>query len=549
MTEEGVAATWKGELTAIRHDEETGAHYVIAVHSTRLGPAAGGTRAMVYPGAAEVVADARRLAEAMTYKMAVAGLPMGGGKSVIALPAPLARLSAATWKRILEVHAANLRLLHGSYWTGPDVGTDSDDMDTLRNMTEFAFGRSTAAGGPGSSAEETAVGVFAAVEAAAREAGLGDVTGRKVLVQGLGAVGARVAAFVCEAGARLLVADVAPDRCVSFEARGAVRVPVETVTTTECDVLVPCATGRLVTSQVAATLSCAAIAGAANNVLGDEQAADVLRGRGITYAPDFVANAGGAIHLIGREVLGWSAPEVRARSLAIGQTMERIFKEAQARGITPEAAARRMAAGMSGHPGSVLGILENQEGAGRQDPGNLLQPLEDDTAKRIVVGGPYQQHDIELAAHQRHVPDLRDRPKPLPQVSPVALTHRHGDVGRCRQPHLDGIDTRGEAGDHSVRDEPFEPRVGVGARDRYAFGQGATGQSAVGLQLTDDPLVDLVQRCVHRPAPVLKDRLANSIGYGRPIAGRMSVRWPPGRADRPFVLDFSGPEAHRWRCR
>lgn len=341
--DETMLANWDGELTAVRYDEQTGARFVIAVHSTRLGPAAGGTRAMVYPGVGDAVADARRLAEAMTYKMAVTGLPMGGGKSVIALPIPRARLDAKTWQRILEVHAANLRLLRGSYWTGPDVGTNSDDMDTLRRTTEYAFGRSAEAGGPGSSAEATGVGVFAAVEAAARDAGLGELAGRTVLVQGLGAVGAYVAEFAREAGARLLVADVADDRCTSFEARGARRVPVDEVTATECDILVPCATGGVVTSQVAASLPCAAIAGAANNILGDEQAAEVLSQRGITYAPDFVANAGGAIHLIGREVLGWSAHEVHARALEIGQTLEKVFKEARALGVTSDAAARRIA--------------------------------------------------------------------------------------------------------------------------------------------------------------------------------------------------------------
>jgi leucine dehydrogenase len=343
MTGEMLLAGWNGELTAVRYDEQTGAHFVIALHSTRLGPAAGGTRAMVYTGVGEAVDDARRLAEAMTYKMAAGGLPMGGGKSVIALPAPRARLDAATWRRILQVHAANLQLLRGSYWTGPDVGTDSGDMDTLRLTTEYAFGRSIDAGGPGSSAEETAVGVFAAVQAAARDAGLGELAGQKVLVQGLGAVGARIAEFSRAAGAHLLVADVADDRCAAFSAYGARRVPVDDVTATECDVFVPCATGGVITSQVAATLPCAAIAGAANNILGDEQAAEVLRERNITYAPDFVANAGGAIHLVGREVLGWTSQEVRARALEIGQTVEKIFKEARAQGITSDAAARHIA--------------------------------------------------------------------------------------------------------------------------------------------------------------------------------------------------------------
>ncbi|WP_236790857.1 Glu/Leu/Phe/Val dehydrogenase dimerization domain-containing protein [Amycolatopsis sp. GM8] len=343
MNNDIVVEDWAGELTAVRHDEETGAHFVIAVHSTRLGPATGGTRAMVYSDVADAVADARRLAGAMTYKMAVAGLPMGGGKSVIALPAPRAELDSATWRRILQVHAANLRLLKGSYWTGPDIGTNSGDMDILRRSTDYVFGRSIEAGGPGSSAGNTAVGVFAAVQAAAREAGVADLSGRRVLIPGLGAVGAQVAEFAREAGARLLVADISHDRCAPFEAQGAQRVPVDEVTTTECDVLVPCATGGLITTRVAETVPCAAIAGAANNVLAGDEAAEVLRRRGICYAPDFVANAGGAIHLVGREVLRWSAYEVRVRVLEIGETVERIFKSARAQDITTGAAARQIA--------------------------------------------------------------------------------------------------------------------------------------------------------------------------------------------------------------
>ena len=344
MNSDIVLEPWAGELTAVRYDEETGAHFVIAIHSTHVGPAAGGTRAMVYPDVTAAAADARRLAEAMTLKMAVTGLPMGGGKSVIALPAPRHELAQAMWQRVLDQHAENLRLLRGSYWTGPDVGTTSDDMDALGRGTDFVFGRSAQAGGPGSSAEETAVGVFAAVRAAACEAGFADLRGRRVLIQGLGAVGSRVAEFTLDAGASLAVADVDPQRSAPFAAKGAEQVATDAVTSTECDILVPCATGGLVTSAVAETIPCAVIAGAANNVLGDKHAARVLQRRGVVYAPDFVANAGGAIHLVGREVLGWSEQEVHSRSLEIGRTLETIFKEARAGDLSTEAAARQLGA-------------------------------------------------------------------------------------------------------------------------------------------------------------------------------------------------------------
>ena len=344
-----VLPEWDGELTSVRHDPETGAWFVIGVHSTRLGPASGGTRAMVYDGVADAVADARRLAGAMTLKMAAAGLPMGGGKSVIALPAPRAELDDATWRRILELHAANLTLLGGNYTTGPDVGTNASDMDVLRTLTPHVFGRSTAAGGPGSSAPMTALGVFAAIEAGVAEAGLDGIEGLRVLVQGLGAVGADVARLAARAGAKLIVADVDPLRCATAaEDLGAEVIGTGDVLARECDVLVPCATGGLLSPVTAATVPCTVIAGAANNLLTDTAtdtaAAEVLRRRGIVYAPDFVANAGGAVHLVGREVLGWSAGHVADRTRAIGDTLAEVFTDAREHGVTTVAAAEWVAA-------------------------------------------------------------------------------------------------------------------------------------------------------------------------------------------------------------
>jgi leucine dehydrogenase len=344
MTPERVLPQWDGELTSVRYDEDTNAWFVIAVHSTRLGPASGGTRAMVYPRLEDAIADARRLAGAMTMKMAVTGLPMGGGKSVIALPAPRAQLSDATWQRILEIHAANLTLFGGSYTTGPDIGTSSRDMDVLRGLTPHVFGRSPEAGGPGSSADATALGVFAAIEASVEEAGLPGLTGLRVLVQGLGAVGAIVAELAADAGAQLIVADIDDTRCEVFaRRRGAAIVPIEAVTKTECDVLVPCATGGLIDAIVASTVPCRIIAGAANNLIAEPEAAQILRDRGIVLAPDYVANAGGAVHLVGREVLGWSAEQVTTRTLKIKDSLTEIFADSRTNNITSVEAAERAA--------------------------------------------------------------------------------------------------------------------------------------------------------------------------------------------------------------
>lgn len=343
MDIDSVLSSWDGENCLLHHDAQSGVWFVIAIHSTRSGAAAGGTRVMHYASAADAVADATSLASAMTLKMGVADLPMGGGKSVIALPPGAARPDSAAWSRLMEIHAGNLERLSGQYWTGPDVGTTSADMDSLGSRTRYVFGRSLAAGGAGSSAGETASRGLEAVLATAAEAGLGGVRGRTLLVQGLGAVGFRVAGLAANAGARLLVADVDPQRCVDAARLGARVVGVDEVTITGCDILVPCATGGLVDARVARELPCAAVAGAANNVLTSLEVADVLRDRGILYAPDFVANCGGAIHLVGREVLDWSPEKVRDRTEQIRSTLSEIFASARSRGISTESAARELA--------------------------------------------------------------------------------------------------------------------------------------------------------------------------------------------------------------
>lgn len=346
MSIDKVIGEWDGQLSCSRYDERSGAFFTIALHSLRLGPAAGGTRAMQYAGHDAAVEDATRLAGAMTLKMAIAGLPMGGGKSVIALPAPRQQLTDGQWRRILEVHAENLRALNGSYWTGPDVGTASSDMDVLHAVGGHAFGRSEKEGGPGSSAPETAHGVHVAIHASMREAGLDDLSGRRVLVQGLGAVGYDVAARVAAEGAHVVAADVDGARCERARTElGAEIIDTRDVLSTPSDVFVPCATGNLIDDAVADALPTRVVAGAANNLLVHATAADTLARRGVVLAPDFVANGGGAIHLVGREVLGWTADQVAAHVEEIASTLEAVFELARSEHVSTERAARRLAEG------------------------------------------------------------------------------------------------------------------------------------------------------------------------------------------------------------
>ena len=354
---ENVLRDWGGEFALTAYDEPSGAYMFIAVHSTVLGPAAGGTRMKTYAEpAVDGLLDACRLAEAMTLKMAVAGLPMGGGKSVLAVPGDL---DPATRRNLLLRHARNVDALGGTYRTGPDMNTNSADMDTLNEVTPYAFGRSVDNGGSGSSAPDTAVGVYYGIVASVAHAfGDPDLTGKRVLVQGAGAVGAPLAEMLVKAGAHVIVSDVSLERVEALYDTLGVEVvaPVSDIET-ECDVFAPCATGGVLDPETIPRLRCRVVAGAANNPLSDRHDGDLLRKAGILYAPDFVINGGGAIHLIGYEALGWSAEQVEAHLAGIGTTLTEIYRQADAAGISTEEAAERLAqsrlgAGAAGQPAS-----------------------------------------------------------------------------------------------------------------------------------------------------------------------------------------------------
>ena len=339
---EQVLRDWGGELALTAYDEPSGAYMFIAVHSTRLGPAAGGTRMKPYASPAEGLRDAMRLAEAMTLKMAVAGLPMGGGKSVLAVPGDLA---PDVRRNLLLRHAHNVHTLGGNYRTGPDMNTNSADMDTLNEVTPYAFGRSVDNGGSGSSAPDTAVGVFHGIVASvAHVYGSPDLTGKRVLVQGAGAVGAPLVEMLVKAGADVVVSDVTLARVEAlYDSLGVEVVAPGSDLETECDVFAPCATGGVLTPESIPRLRCRIVAGAANNPLSDRSDGDLLREAGILYAPDFVINGGGAIHLIGYEALGWTQEQVERGLVGIGETLTEIYQSADDAGISTEEAAERLA--------------------------------------------------------------------------------------------------------------------------------------------------------------------------------------------------------------
>lgn len=339
---ESLVADWDGEALVSHHDRETGSWMFIGIHSTRLGPAAGGTRMRVYPTPADAVRDVLRLAEGMTLKCAAAGLPAGGGKAVLAVPA---LPTGAARRGLLLRYGRLIETMHGSYRTGPDMNTGSADMDVIGEATPFAFGRSPGNGGSGSSAQDTAVGVWHGIRASCAHAfGTPDLAGRTVLVQGAGGVGTALVDLLARDGAKVLVAEVAADRVAALERRhGALPVDPADVVGTECDVYAPCATGAVLSAATIPRLRCRVVAGAANNQLAEPEDAERLRTAGVLYAPDFVINSGGALHLIGTEMLGWDAVTLAARVAGIGATLTEIYRHAEQEGSTTEVAAEAIA--------------------------------------------------------------------------------------------------------------------------------------------------------------------------------------------------------------
>ena len=338
---EDLLRAWDGEEVAVRFDAPTDTWMFVCVHSTVLGPAAGGTRMKVYADPHDALRDGLRLGAAMTSKNAVAGLPLGGGKAVLAV----SEIPTGDARRELLLRYADLvESLHGTYWTACDMNTSSDDMDVVGERCSSVFGKTEAGGGAGSSAPATAAGVFYGIEAAvARAFGAPYLEGRTVLVQGVGAVGRDLAARLAHAGARLILTDVEPSKAEEAAAElGAEIVAPQDAIATECDVFSPCATGGVLSAETIPQLRCRVVAGAANNQLLAPEDADRFAERDIVYAPDYVVNAGGIVYLASLELLGETQDQLEARLRGIADTLGDVLDLADAEGISTNAAAERM---------------------------------------------------------------------------------------------------------------------------------------------------------------------------------------------------------------
>jgi leucine dehydrogenase len=324
-----------------RHGERSGVPIAIAVNSTVLGPALGGCRIWHYRQPEDGIEDARRLAAAMTLKAAAAGLELGGGKGVICLPAR--SLSADNRRAVLLDFADAVESLEGSYITAEDVGSGADDMAVISERTSHVVGLPPALGGRGDPSPVTARGLERAIRACCRHRfGTRELDGIRVCVIGLGHVGTELARRLKASGAELVVSDI-DSRCQeTAEQLGASWVDPEGATLSKCDVLAPCALGGAVDESNADLLRCQILCGAANNVLADESLAERLQQRGVVYAPDFIANAGGLIHVYA-ELRGHEDEAVDDLVGSIGDTVERVLSEAQENGTTPLRAARGLA--------------------------------------------------------------------------------------------------------------------------------------------------------------------------------------------------------------
>jgi valine dehydrogenase (NAD+) len=346
------------EQVVVANDPASGLRAIIAIHSTALGPSLGGTRFYPYASTAEALADVLALSRGMTYKAAVAGLDLGGGKAVV-IGDPATQKSEA----LLRAYGRFVESLGGRYITACDVGTFSEDMDVVARECSHVTGRTEAHGGAGDSSVLTAYGVFRGMLAAA-EAAWGDadpdsvLAGRTVGVAGVGKVGRHLVGHLLGAGADVVVTDVSPVAVARIcDEHPSVRVvgSTEDLVASELDVYAPCALGGALTDTVVQTLSARVVCGAANNQLAQDGVEKLLEERGILYAPDYVVNAGGLIQ-VADEFEGFQFERARQRAAGIYETTRAVLERARSEGVPTAVAADRLAEQRIREVGRLRGI-------------------------------------------------------------------------------------------------------------------------------------------------------------------------------------------------
>jgi len=324
------------EQVSYMYDPDSGYRGIIAIHNTTLGPALGGTRLWDYESEEEALIDVLRLSRGMTYKAAVAGLNLGGGKSVI-----LGDSKATDREGLFRAHGKHVELMRGRYITAEDVGTSPQDMDYVRQETDYVVGLEDRSGDP---SPVTAFGVYRGMKACGQfKYGEESLAGKKVAVQGIGHVGYYLCKYLHEEGATVIVSDIdreKVDRVV--QEFGATPVGEKEIYGADADIFAPCALGAVVNDDTIDALKVDIIAGGANNQLAEDRHGDALDARGIIYAPDYVVNSGGLIN-VNAELAGWTMEQAHAKAGEIHDTVYHLLEISRDEGIPSYKAARRLA--------------------------------------------------------------------------------------------------------------------------------------------------------------------------------------------------------------
>jgi len=350
----GTAGQGGHEQVMFCQDARSGLRAIIAIYSTALGPSLGGTRFYPYPSEDAALADALNLSRAMAYKNALAGLDLGGGKAVI-IGDPRRDKSEA----LLRAYGRFVQSLGGRYITACDIGTYSEDMDSVARECRYVTGRTVPNGGAGDSSILTALGVFQGMRAAAEHAwGDPGLAGRLVGVEGVGKVGHRLVEHVLEAGAKVVICDVnaeAAERVHGQHPAVEVAGSRQALLAQPLDILAPCAMGGTLDDDSVAVLTARIVCGGANNQLAHPGIEKMLADRGILYAPDYVVNAGGVVQ-VADELAGFNFERAKARAEGIFTTTRKIFALADEEGVPPAVAADRLAERRMAEVGRLRGI-------------------------------------------------------------------------------------------------------------------------------------------------------------------------------------------------
>ncbi len=321
------------------YDRDSGLKAIIAVHNTTLGPALGGTRMWPYKNEDDALVDVLRLSKGMTYKASAAGLNLGGGKAVIIGDPKKDKTEA-----LFRTFGAHVNSLGGKYITAEDVGTTVHDMAYIFMETPYVTGIPISFGGSGDPSPFTAHGVLMGIKAAVKEKlGADELKGVRIAVQGLGNVGNNLVDYLCKEGALVTVADIDKDKVKTIcEKFGVKSLDPESVVTSDCDVLAPCALGGAINDQTISSLKCKIIAGGANNQLAETRHGDALMELGILYAPDYVINSGGLMNVF-VELEGYSRERAFEKTNMVYDNLMQVFKISREEKIATQRAADRLA--------------------------------------------------------------------------------------------------------------------------------------------------------------------------------------------------------------